>query len=223
MFLVLFQFENLHQTSNNSSSCVGEGYAWPTLAGLHVDAIIHLRKWLTGWQRMLLVSIYLICSHVDYVDLVDPLPDSVGLLTVLLVVEQPGQLVAKLEHLHILNSLFSTVRLKYKSSPNPTLTACTNLVKPDPSPTHLCIPPLPPHPVKYLVSKGEELPPPGDLIYPGIGQPIPGHVIKWWLRTIGKQQLLKTPGWVDNCWGVSAQKQDFGYPSLHYPYLVLFR
>ena len=47
MFLALLQFENLHQTSNNSSSRVSEGYAWPTLAGLHVDAIIHLRIWLT--------------------------------------------------------------------------------------------------------------------------------------------------------------------------------
>ena len=52
MFLVLFQFEHLHQTSNNSSGCVGECYAWPTLAGLHVDAIIHLSKWLTAQQQI---------------------------------------------------------------------------------------------------------------------------------------------------------------------------
>ena len=51
-------------------------------------------------------------------------------LDVLLVVEQPGQLVAKLEHLQILNCLLATMRLKYKSSHNPTLTACTNLIKP---------------------------------------------------------------------------------------------
>ena len=55
---------------------------------------------------------YLICGHVDNLDLVDPLPHRVCLLTVLLVVEQPGQLVAQLKHLDILNSLFPPMSLQ---------------------------------------------------------------------------------------------------------------
>ena len=44
---------------------------------------------------------------------------TVLLLTVPLVVEQSGQFVSKLKHLHILNCLFAAMRLKYKSSHNP--------------------------------------------------------------------------------------------------------
>ena len=111
---------------------------------------------------------YLIFGHVDDVDLVDPLPDSVGLLTVLSLVEQPRKLVAELEHLHILDGLITTM----------------SLITPDSSTAHICIPFFLPNPVKNLFGKGKELLLTDDLIYPCIGQPVPGHVIKGWLRTI---------------------------------------
>ena len=88
-------------------------------------------------------------GHVDDVDLVDPLPDSVGLLTVLSLVE----LVAELEHLHILDGLLTTM----------------SLIKPDPATAYICIPSFLPNPVKNLFGKGKELLLTDDLIYPRIG------------------------------------------------------
>ena len=94
---------------------------------------------------------YLIGSHIQYPGLVYPLPDSVGLLAVLSVVEDPCQLVSQLEHLHILDSLFSPMCLNHTSYHNlPKIIVVTNLVKPYSPTTNSSIPPLSPHPVKDL-------------------------------------------------------------------------
>ena len=98
------------------------------------------------------------------------------------------------------------------------------VVKPNPSATSVGVPSLSPDPVKDIPGNLEELLRIGDLIQPGeslwdddedevrvllpgVGQPIPGHVIKAGLGAVGQQELTQVPVTVHHNTLVSERRQ----------------
>ena len=75
ILLPLPQLESLCKSTYDSAGSVGVGVPWATLAGVHVDTIIHLAC--VSWLGQRILS-YLISGRVEDLRLIDPLPDSVG-------------------------------------------------------------------------------------------------------------------------------------------------